>query len=111
MIRVAIALVLAVGAVPAFAQQSKEQTCALQNDVVGAIQQARLDRVRQRNVIPTLMEENPEWPRALEANLPLLVDWVYSLRRRDLRDNALGEAAEAQCLDQWDQIQSLVNTN
>jgi len=111
MIRFAAAVALAFVAAPSFAQSSKEETCALQNEVVGAIQQARLDRVDQNEVIPTLMAANPDWPQGLEGNMQPLVDWVYSLRRRDVRNNPLGEAAEAQCLDQWDQIQAVITTD
>lgn len=94
---------------PGFAAQSKEAACALQNDVVSAIQKARLDRVRKAEVVPTLVEANPAWPTGLADGLPQLVEWVYSLRRRDLKGVDLGATAEQQCLDNWDQIQALTN--
>ena len=93
-------------AAPMASAQSKETSCALQNEVVSAIQQARLDRVSEAKVVPTLMEANPDWPTGLADALPQMVEWVYSLRRRDLKGVNLGDAAEQQCLDNWDQIQA-----
>ena len=86
--------------------QEKETACALQGDVVGAIQQARLDRVKEAEVVPTLMAANPSWEPMAEA-MPQMVAWIYGLKRRELRGVELGPVAEAQCLDSWDQIQAL----
>lgn len=90
-----------------FAAQSKEEACALQGNVVGAIQQARLDRVKQADVIPTIYEANPEWPSGMKEALPGMIDWVYSMKRRDLRKVDLGPVTQTQCLENWDQLQSL----
>ena len=106
-VRYILAFSLSLASAPAFAQ-SKEEACGLQGDVVGAIQQARLDRVQRSAVVPTLVAANPEWEK-MSAAMPQMVEWVYSLRRRDLRKAELGKAAEAQCLENWDQIQRLNN--
>ena len=105
MFRTALAFILCLGATPSFAQ-SKDETCALQGDVVGAIQQARLDRVNRDQVVPTLVAANPEWDK-MSAAMPQMVEWIYSLKRRDLRGVELGPVAQAQCLENWDQIQAL----
>lgn len=89
------------------AAQSKEDACALQGDVVGAIQQARLDRVDQAEVIPTIYAANPDWPDAMKEALPGMVDWVYSMKRRKLRKVELGPVTETQCLENWDALQAL----
>ena len=90
--------------------QSKEDSCARQAKVVSAIQQARLDRVSKDDVVPKLMAANPDWPAAMEQAMPAIVEWIYSQRRRDLRKVNLGAASQAQCLDNWDAIQSLNGT-
>ena len=105
--RLALVTVLSFCAMPALAQ-SKTEVCGLQGDVVGAIQQARLDRVKSDEVVPTLVAANPEWNSMAEA-MPQMVDWVYSLKRRDLKNVQLGDAAESQCLENWDQLRSLTN--
>ncbi len=105
--RFALSCVFALGALPA-AAQSKTEACGLQGEVVGAIQQARLDRVRRDAVVPTLVEANPEWQKMSDA-MPQMVEWVYSLKRRDLKKVELGKVTEAQCLENWDQIQRLNN--
>lgn len=106
-VRFAVAVAVMLGAAPINAQ-SKQEACGLQGQVVGAIQKARLDRVRRDDVVPTLVAANPDWEKMSEA-MPQMVEWVYSLRRRDLRKVELGPAAEAQCLENWDQIQRLNN--
>ncbi len=102
------AAVLNLVAAPLAAQESsKEETCALQASVVGAIQQARLDRVKQDEVVPTLIAANPDWPDAMADAMPALVGWIYGQKRRDLRKVSLAEVSEQQCLDNWDQLQGL----
>lgn len=105
--RLALAATLALTALPLHAQ-SKTEACGLQGEVVGAIQQARLDRVRRDAVVPTLVAANPEWEKMSQA-MPQMVEWVYSLKRRDLKKVELGKAAEAQCLENWEQLQKLTN--
>lgn len=91
----------------ALAKQSKEEACALQGNVMSAIQQARLDRVSKAKVIPTVYDANPDWPESMKSALPGMVDWVYSMKRRDLRKVQLGPVTQQQCLDNWDALQDL----
>ena len=108
LMRFALAVSMCALAFPATAK-SKEEVCALQAEVVSAIQQARLDRVRQDEVVPTLMAANPEWPEAMSDAMPQTVEWVYGIRRRDLRKVELGPVSEAQCLENWEKLQALTN--
>lgn len=85
----------------------KEETCALQREVVAQIQQARLDRVSEGDVIPNLMAANPDWPESVSGAMPNLVSWIYQQRRRDLRKVELGPVVQQQCLDNWEQLKSL----
>lgn len=103
--RLILVAALTCSALPALAQ-SKEDACRQQGDVVGAIQQARLDRVKRGDVVPTLVAANPEWEKMADA-LPQMVEFVYGLKRRDLRKVELGPVTEAQCLQNWDQLQAL----
>ncbi|MEO0389390.1 MAG: hypothetical protein AAF218_00470 [Pseudomonadota bacterium] len=105
MIRTALIAALTLSALPAWADE-KTDVCERQSQVVGAIQQARLDRVPQAKVIPNLMEANPNLPGQLESALPALVGWMYDQRMRDLRNTDLAATSKQQCLDNWDAIQS-----
>ncbi len=100
---------LALGAIlamPAYAGE-KEDTCKLQGEVMAAVQQARLDRVSKKKVVETVIAANPEWPAGMEAAMPQVVDFVYEQKRKDLKNVDLGETAEAQCLESWDQIKAM----
>lgn len=92
------ALVLALLAAPALAQDSKEVSCGYQAQVVAAIQQARLDRVRERDVPETIAASNPTWPENYNAAIPLITPWVYEKRMRVVRQNDLSEAWKEVCL-------------
>ena len=106
MIRIVFcAALLAPGA--AVAAQSKEEACALQGEVIGAIQQARLERVREADVIPTIFDANPGWPASMKEALPPMVSWVYAMKRRDLRGVDLGPVTVTQCLENWNALQQL----
>lgn len=85
----------------------KEDTCKLQGDIMGAVQQARLDRVGKGKVIDTVIAANPEWPAGVETAMPQVVDFVYSQKRKDLKNVDLGATAQTQCLESWDQIKEL----
>ncbi len=94
---------------PAFAQETKEESCGYQADVVRAIQKARLDRVKEADVPGTIASTNPTWPSNYNAAIPQLTSWVYEQKRRDLRKKDFGEILFQQCVDNWDQIQALKN--
>ncbi len=94
---------------PVLAAESKEESCGYQADVVRAIQQARLDRVKQADVASTIASSNPTWPANYSQAIPQLTSWVYDQKRKDLRKKDLGEILYQQCVDNWDQIQALKN--
>jgi len=98
MIRTALALLLAT-ATPVLAQ-SKEESCGYQADVVAAIQQARLDRVRERDVPDAIAATNPAWPDNYNAAIPLITPWVYEKKMRIIRKEDLGAAWKELCLQQ-----------
>ena len=100
-----VALGLSAGSV--FAAQTKEEVCALQGDIVTAIQEARLDRVPQDKVVGKVMATHPEWPQNVEGAMPGPVNWIYEQKRRDLKKADLGATTQQQCLDNWDQIKTL----
>lgn len=96
MIRLAIALSLL--AAPAWAEDSKEVSCGYQAQVVAAIQKARLDRVKERDVPEVIAASNPTWPENYNAAIPLITPWVYEKKMREVRDNDLGGAWNEVCM-------------
>ncbi|MEX0285277.1 MAG: hypothetical protein AB3N23_11760 [Paracoccaceae bacterium] len=98
MIRYALALSLLAG--PAFAADSKEQSCGYQAQIVAAIQQARLDKVKERNVAKHIADGNPTWPENYNAAIPIMTPWVYEQKMRDVRKKDLGQAWQELCLQQ-----------
>ena len=96
MIRLAIALSLL--AAPAWAEDSKEVSCGYQAQVVAAIQKARLDRVKERDVPEAIAASNPTWPENYNAAIPLITPWVYEKKMRVVRQNDLSEAWKEVCL-------------
>ncbi|MCF6431817.1 hypothetical protein [Leisingera sp. MMG026] len=105
MIRIALAAALL--AAPAYASETKEQSCKYQGQVMAAVQQARLDRVKQEEVEQAVLNSEPDWPETYSKAIPQLTNHVYAMKRRDLRDVDLGAAFEEQCLQNWDQIQAM----
>ncbi|MEO1107901.1 MAG: hypothetical protein AAFX90_08275 [Pseudomonadota bacterium] len=98
MLRIAIAA--AVLATPLAAAETKEQSCQYQADVVAAIQQARLDRVKERDVPQAVADSSPTWPENYNAAVPLITPWVYEQKMRDVRKKDLGAAWLELCLQQ-----------
>lgn len=96
MIRLAIALSLL--AAPAWAADSKEASCGYQAQVVAAIQKARLDRVKERDVPEAIAASNPTWPENYNAAIPLITPWVYEKKMREVRENDLSNAWNEVCL-------------
>ena len=105
MIRIALAAALL--AAPAYASETKEESCKYQGQVMAAVQQARLDRVKQEEVEQVILDSEPEWPEAFSNAIPQLASHVYAMKRRDLKGVDLGAAFEEQCLQNWDQIQAM----
>lgn len=105
MIRLALAACLF--ATPLIAADSKEVSCGYQGQVISAIQQARLDRVKEQDVAATIAASNPSWPAQYSKAIPGLTPWVYQQKMRDLRKNDLGAVMREQCIENWDQIQAM----
>lgn len=94
-------------AAPLLAAESKEESCGYQAQVISAIQKARLDRVRKNDVAATIAASNPTWPDNYNAAIPQLTEFVYSQKKRDLKQTDLGANMRQQCLENWDQIQAM----
>ncbi|WP_299546771.1 hypothetical protein [uncultured Tateyamaria sp.] len=100
MIRFAFIAAIALSTAPAFAQDSKEESCGYQAQVVGAIQQARLDRVSERDVQAHILSQDTDWPEQYNNAIPLITPWVYEQKRRVLRNESLSDAWSELCLQQ-----------
>ena len=98
--RFSFGLVLVALALPAAAQDEKAQSCGYQAQVVSAVQQARLDRVKESDVPQAVADTDPEWPANFNAAIPLVAPWVYDLPMKDVREQDLGEAWNELCLQQ-----------
>ncbi|SLN31332.1 hypothetical protein [Ruegeria meonggei] len=98
MLRIAIAAIVL--ATPLAAEETKKQSCQHQADVVAAIQKARLDRVKERNVPQAVADTSPTWPENYNAAVPLITPWVYEQKMRDVRKKDLGAAWLELCLQQ-----------
>jgi|TARA_R110000850_G_scaffold3330_3_gene15986 hypothetical protein len=86
-------------AAPAWAVSSDaEVSCAYQADVVQAVRQARLDRVKERGVAKHVAASAPAWPAKYNAVVPLVTPWVYEMKMRDVKANDLGAAWKEMCL-------------
>lgn len=99
MTRFALIFVALTGASPALAQDMAE-TCGYQAEVVAAIQQARLDRVSERNVPAHIEAQDPQWPDQYDNAIPLITPWVYEQTRKTLRNENLAAAWTELCLQQ-----------
>ncbi|WP_298846307.1 hypothetical protein [uncultured Ruegeria sp.] len=95
-----IAFVAAFLATPLAAQETKEESCKYQADVVAAVQKARLDRVKERDVVQAVADSGPTWPENYNAAVPLITPWVYEQKMRDVRKKDLGAAWLELCLQQ-----------
>ena len=100
MSRLALFIVAATLATPAVAAETKAKSCEYQAMVVSAIQQARLDRVAERDVPEHLLASSPEWPENYNDAIPLIAPWVYEQKRGVLCKEDLGAAWNELCLQQ-----------
>lgn len=100
MIRYVMAAALAMAAAPALASD-KKASCGYQAEVVAAVQQARLDRVKERDVVAHVTPD-ATWPESYNAAVPLIAGWVYSseIKMRDVRNEDLAAAWTELCLAQ-----------
>lgn len=99
MVRVFLSAVAVTLAASGAQAADKAEVCGYQADVVKAIQQARLDRVRERKVQEYVLE-NATWPENFNTAIPLLTPWVYEMKMRDVRGQDLAEAWTELCLAQ-----------
>ncbi|MGR3620993.1 hypothetical protein [Pseudophaeobacter sp.] len=106
MIRITLAA-LSLLAAPAYAADSKEDSCRYQGQVMAAVQTARLDRVKQEEVEQSILDSAPDWPEQYSKAIPQLAAHVYAMKRRDLKATEFGPLLEQQCLENWDQIQEM----
>lgn len=97
---VAIAALLAVPFATSVAADSKKQSCEYQAQVVAAIQQARLNKVKERDVAKTVLASNPSWPENYNAAIPLITPWVYEQKKSVIKDQNLSDAWMELCLQQ-----------
>lgn len=100
MTRFALILATAAFTTPAFAQDSQEETCGYQAQVVAAVQAARLERVSERDVQGHILASSPEWPEKYNNAIPLITPWVYEQKRRVIRNEDLSAAWSELCLQQ-----------
>lgn len=99
MLRQTIAAALVIIAMPASSETEKEISCGYQSDVVTAIQQARLDKVKERSVEKAVLDTNPEWPAKFNKTIPLIAPWVYELPIKQVRENDLGDVWNESCMN------------
>ena len=98
--RFALLAVLVALATPTFAADeiSKEDDCAYQADVVGAIQTARMDRVRESKLAEAIAATEPTWPAQYNNAITILGGPIYKLKRRDLKGIDLSAQWKEACL-------------
>ena len=99
MLRVgALSLVLSIGAGAALAQDAeKKEFCLHQGAIVGALSQAKLDRVPEGRAAAHVLE-NATWPEKYNPAVAIYVGEVYKLKRRDLKSVDLAAQWEQACL-------------
>ncbi len=85
-------------AAPVSAASDAEIDCAYQADVVSAVRQARIERVKERKVPEYVQAMAPTWPEKYNAVVPLVAPWVYEMKMRDLKSSDLGAAWKEMCL-------------
>jgi len=103
-----LTLAAALLATPALAADEKEDACRYEGQVMAAVQKARLDRVAKGKVADHIAASEPTWPENYSKAIPQMVDYVYQLKRRDLKQNDFGVLWEQQCLQTWEQRQEML---
>lgn len=102
--RAVLIFVAALCATPLLAQDTDEaeriESCRIQSDVVAAIQQARRDRVPEREVQAHILAQDPDWPERFNNTIPLITPWVYEQKRRIIRREDLSAVWNEVCLSQ-----------
>ncbi len=99
--RLTVALLAVSVAVPLRAQEDeKEQDCRYQAQVVAAVQKARLEGVRERDLVDAIARTDPGWPDRYNNAIPILAGAVYQLKKRDLRKVDLAAQWLDMCMQQ-----------
>ena len=88
---------------------TREEYCGQTANVVAAIQQARLDRVKERDVQETILASDPSWPDRYDNAIVQLTPWVYEQRMRDVRRTDLGAVWSEVCSAQWESFKDSLN--
>lgn len=96
---VALTAALVMTSGPSFAASKKETDCGHQAAVVGAVRQARIDRVKERKV-PEHVKAVATWPESYNTAITLVTPWVYEMKMRDVKKQDLAAAWEELCLAQ-----------
>ena len=98
--RVLIIAALVAGVMsPVQAASKKVNDCGFQANVVGAVQRARIARVKERKVGETVLAA-ATWPERYNAVIPLVTPWVYEMKMRDVKTQDLSAAWKEMCLAQ-----------
>lgn len=95
-----LAVLTAATATPALAQTAKVEDCGYQSDVVAAVQAARIERVKEREVAEHVAQTSPEWPEQYNAVIPLVAPWIYQMKRSEVKTADLKSAWTELCLAQ-----------
>lgn len=93
-----IAVIVTMG-LPVQAASKKETDCGYQADVVGAVQKARIARVRERKVVDAV-EAVATWPENYNSAIPLVVPWIYEMKMKDVKAKDLSVVWKEMCLAQ-----------
>lgn len=91
------------------ADVTKEEYCGQTAQVVAAIQQARLDRVPEREVRDTILATDPSWPDRYDNAIVQMTPWVYEQKMRDVRKTDLSAAWSEVCQAQWESFKDTLN--
>ncbi len=98
-IAMAVAAALLMTSGPSFAASKKATDCGHQAAVVGAVQKARIERVKERKV-PEHVAAQATWPDSYNTAIPLVTPWVYEMKMRDVKSQDLAAAWNEMCLAQ-----------
>ncbi len=82
------------------AEDSKEQDCRYQSQVVAAVQKARLDGVREGDLADAIARTGPDWPERYNKAIPILAGAIYQLEMRQLRNLDLAAQWMEMCMQQ-----------
>ena len=105
MLRLVVTLSFACFAMPALAENTKEEVCGYQGEIAGAIQQARLQGVEEGDVEKAITAGGASWPENYNTTIPTLTSWVYQTDPELLKEGDMGAFWQSECLRNWEVIQ------